>query len=448
MKLNNFINSSVALALTVSTHVRAFASVEHKGIGDGVTLKFLSDPKDPTSPPETHIAGNYPLASLPGVGDVTYGDVLAIPDYVGLPTDPLSDTKQDDQDMEDQAQLYWNTFYQIEHDGNQYGFGSEKYQNFIINKLFEAQKEHVWAALAAGEDPGKDWPNDYIHLFLSGLGRNEELSSWLTLQTHNLDHFGDDGDAEKAWRAMRKLAVRTAIEAGWNYDENGLKEAYMINAFGDHFLSDQWATGHSRVPRHALMDHFGATCGGEWALNEHDYENKVGLVMSNKSEKWQAYGDYYFFTAGNLPDAAKVNTTIAMSAEGIFDAYVAAMKGQNVTVDDDTWFTPLDYVPSSDNFENFSPLFKVDDKGTLQIRKDLDDLYATEYVNIGDSEFILCEAKYAVDDLILRKRDFKGHRCDDDHPCSNGNPCGSDGTCGVNKNSWQQRREAATHMGF
>ena len=50
-----------------------------------------------------------------------------------------------------------------------------------------------------------------------------------------------------AYRAAHSEALRIAKDA--NGDEGQLKVAYLHDAFGLHYLSDQFAAGHTRCPR-------------------------------------------------------------------------------------------------------------------------------------------------------------------------------------------------------
>ena len=66
-------------------------------------------------------------------------------------------------------------------------------------------------------------------------------------------------------------------------------EAIARTAFGLHYLTDGFASGHMRVPR-AMMGINGAVA----AKLMHDVENKYGLVVENGlGYRWRAFGDSY-----------------------------------------------------------------------------------------------------------------------------------------------------------
>ena len=66
---------------------------------------------------------------------------------------------------------------------------------------------------------------------------------------YNMDHFGEMAwDAYKVahWEALRK--AKNGRKDG-KPDVQALKNAYFDDAFGLHYLSDQFAAGHNRNPR-------------------------------------------------------------------------------------------------------------------------------------------------------------------------------------------------------
>ena len=74
----------------------------------------------------------------------------------------------------------------------------------------------------------------------------------------NFDHFGDGAVA--AYRAGHATALQFAELAGkglpdpgiapnWNPPPLKLENAYMMNAFADHYLSDLFSAGHLRTDR-------------------------------------------------------------------------------------------------------------------------------------------------------------------------------------------------------
>lgn len=66
-----------------------------------------------------------------------------------------------------------------------------------------------------------------------------------------------------------------------------LMRAYYMNAFGDHFGTDQFAAGHLRTPRPELVNFCSATPGGLQANYMHDEDNRNGLPVKNgRGNRW------------------------------------------------------------------------------------------------------------------------------------------------------------------
>eukprot|EP01135_Chromosphaera_perkinsii_P010530 Nk52_evm40s2152 gene=Nk52_evmTU40s2152 len=443
MKLRlNAVLAFVAVIVLVFTCVDAFNSIEHKAIGDSVKLFFKEDPSDPKSKTIVHNAHEYHLHRVAfndndfedekGELKYTYGDIVAIPDFTGVPLTYIASAKQG-KDILHRVQRYFMTFYQQTYnlDANEFG---RDYHKFVMDDVIPQQKTYVWDAIHKGEDPAKNWPDRTGDLNKKTGGSSfwpyPKQGEYLKLETYNIDHIGPA--AHTAWRAFHLYAKLTAIEAAKAGDTKMLERAYMINAYGDHYLSDLFSSGHTRVPRLKLFEVLGPLCGGEFTLLEHDHECQIGLWGKNEMGKeWRVYGDAQFFTKKNEENARIANETIAMSAKGIFDAYVATLEGK--TIDDEEFYKPLKYVPNADIFENYSPLFKIDKNNNLAMRTPLNNLYSNRYRTINKQSFLKCAATYFIDELRY-KPVYKGNRCDNDHPCSNGNPCkyqGNYGTCGV-----------------
>ena len=87
--------------------------------------------------------------------------------------------------------------------------------------------------------------------------------------------------------------------------EAQLKEAYFLEAYGQHFLTDLFSTGHLRAPRRILHStswikrpefnpagSFKLWPGDQCCRNQHDEDCANGLWVTNAlGESWAAYGD-------------------------------------------------------------------------------------------------------------------------------------------------------------
>ena len=84
-----------------------------------------------------------------------------------------------------------------------------------------------------------------------------------------------------------------------------LKEAYFLEAYGQHFMTDLFSTGHMRAPRRILHSEFPLSDlefslaglfnvwpGDQCCRNQHDEDCANGLWVTNAlGESWAAYGD-------------------------------------------------------------------------------------------------------------------------------------------------------------
>lgn len=133
---------------------------------------------------------------------------------------------------------------------------------------------------------------------------------FLQLAAFNYCHFGaqpSDGnlrdernEALKAYRYYHKRALDLVDQAHTlsedKYQER-LNEALALDAFGCHFLTDLFASGHIRVPRRRLGEEVGPLHGSLLrARRMHDEDNRLGLLCTtriplNPRWVWRAYGD-------------------------------------------------------------------------------------------------------------------------------------------------------------
>lgn len=147
---------------------------------------------------------------------------------------------------------------------------------------------------------------------LNGMPSNAEYT-WATkglyarIGWYNFDHFSPN--SRQAYAACHSNAIEIAAEAGKN--EQKLKEAYYMEAWALHFLTDAFSSGHLRVPRKELHDDNRARAwtGGPfevpvWDIQArymHDEDSACGLlVLNDEGREWIAYGDKEFFGGHNL----------------------------------------------------------------------------------------------------------------------------------------------------
>ncbi|KAL9978936.1 hypothetical protein ACROYT_G016520 [Oculina patagonica] len=120
----------------------------------------------------------------------------------------------------------------------------------------------------------------------------------LKLAENNHDHFLPY--SKDAYLTGHQLAMDKAREAS-KYDGYERKvllhEAYSLDAFACHFLTDSFASGHTRTPRIELRKNATpAKVGDLLSKFMHDEDGKYGLRVTNaRGDKWVAYGDGMLF---------------------------------------------------------------------------------------------------------------------------------------------------------
>jgi hypothetical protein len=187
---------------------------------------------------------------------------------------------------------------------------------------------------------------------------------YLKLANEDFDHFGEN--ALISYKTGHALALDEAAKA--HGDLRKLEIAYAMNAFASHFLSDRFATGHTRTPRQELTDHVTpSTIGSLLAGFMHEEENTFGLHVHNeRGDHWIAYGDKSYFSPKNTKHTDMINETLQASASQIFAAFERGTAEINDTVY--KLIPKADELGSASNLD-VSPLFYWDSKTNQLMRR-------------------------------------------------------------------------------
>lgn len=167
-----------------------------------------------------------------------------------------------------------------------------------------------------------------------GLFGHYPVRRYLALASQNFCHFAsqpatatvDDevNDALRLYRAYHKRALAQAARAHTEKDEALLLDALVSDAFACHFLTDQFATGHMRVPRRILGERYGILRGAQGLAHEmHCEDNKLGLWCTTRLAQtprlvWRGYGDTMLFTEDSSLHFKQVKEAVRRSAAEIF----------------------------------------------------------------------------------------------------------------------------------
>jgi len=164
----------------------------------------------------------------------------------------------------------------------------------------------------------------------------------------NLDHFADvmvdapersdlrgQRCAHVAYRTAHQAAIDMASEARQKTDDTVRKkmliDAYGLNSWADHFLTDMFAPGHLRTPRQAILkkkndcswkQETSVIHSGLLANQMHDEDNMNGLIVKNsRGDVWWAYGDSLFFDPRNGRNRQLLAEAVQTSVQEVVFAY-------------------------------------------------------------------------------------------------------------------------------
>lgn len=342
-----------------------FGSAEHKYAGDEVKLQLAPGivGKDKTR------------LTLPNGLQLSYGEIVTLAgDFYGDPDHPISLGKNNI----DKHDRFMNAFNSLA-TNNAAVTEAPKILNVVNNE--EAQ---LAAGIRAGESPAKvyeriatdndvEWncitggmcASDYPNLSNETLHKIYYMKEgrYLRLEDRNFDHFGED--AWESYTVGHKIALDMAIDANKTQDKQKLSQAYAINAFANHYLSDAFSTGHFRTPHLKLYNTVNpATIGSLLTSYMHEEDSELGLTVTNHAgDTWVAYGDSYFFDARNKQNRMILLKAMQASADEVFYAYKYG------TIPEDKVAPLMPDLNKVNTNANTAPLFYWDPRKQVMMRR-------------------------------------------------------------------------------
>lgn len=350
--------------------LQLFESPEHEAFGDGLWFVDGDGNEFQQAPPNTNY---FPSA---GGQSFSFGQIMALAgDFYGVPDQPISDGA----DAAAQQTRFMNAFNTLWLETINPLFNVSQAQ--AVLSVMQRQSTAVSSAQASilANDPTAtdSWSQAYTQTnaddqfdiaYNNATGANPAAVPWwisqgryLELAATNWDHFG--ANAISVYQAGHTLALQTAAAGS-------CMEAYALEAFACHFLTDLFSSGHLRTPRKAL--HTGNSFSDLCSRLMHDEDCYNGLVVQNANgDSWTAYGDK------RLNDLA--NHTSFSIAQAAVNASLQEVCTAVTTGDGTPVFSALALIPQlasatdRNNPYNWSPLFVVDN-GTVKIRDEWNDL--------------------------------------------------------------------------
>lgn len=170
------------------------------------------------------------------------------------------------------------------------------------------------------------------------------LRRYLALASQNFCHFANqfaDGTVDDAsnaalqlYRAYHARALKEAAAAGAAGNRSGLLQALVTDAFGCHFLTDLFATGHMRTPRAILSQRYGVIKGALGASHDmHCEDNNEGLwltfrplpgqsaAVQGPRTVWKGFGDNHLRSREAAAHFRLVRKAVARSAAEVFKRF-------------------------------------------------------------------------------------------------------------------------------
>jgi hypothetical protein len=249
------------------------------------------------------------------------------------------------------------------------------------------------------------WDLQYNGITGGSYSTNKIPGRYELIAATNWDHFG--ADAITSYTAAHAAALDLAVKDGGTAQ---LDQAYALNAFADHYLTDLFSSGHLRTPRRQLYERqFGPTgplvypwnsaatldsaISGLLARCMHDEDSLNGLwVRNSKGDSWLCYGDARYRDPENYANAALVQQSVRISTDEIYQAFTT--KKLPAT------YAALTLCPLLDrnwnSTENYSPLFLL--SGTNVLNRN-DESNLLDYTH---SSFYLYTAYHQSPDTPIR----------------------------------------------
>jgi hypothetical protein len=208
----------------------------------------------------------------------------------------------------------------------------------------------ILAIVSKNRDKDQNPAGELAGLALDALTADYPARRYLALASQNFCHFGSQGggvndavnEALRLYRAYHARALREATAArGAVNVARALRAALVVDAFGCHFLTDLFASGHIRVPRRVLGERYGVLIGGLRMCHQmHAEDNRLGLWCTRRIDAiggagagkrvvWRAFGDGML----RRPEAAmhlkQVEEAVRRSVAEVFAAYCGAQIPEN-----------------------------------------------------------------------------------------------------------------------
>lgn len=306
--------------------VPEFGSGEHAYLGDTIPLNIPNVGDFPQ-------AGQYTF-TMPNGATATYGQIIAMADFFGIPSQPISTSTN-------REAQFMAVFNQMATDPSSPDVIAK------LNSYINIETTAIQAALQAKQPPSVVLTSEQLDL-LSDYMATVGNVRFMQLVANNIDHFGQQ--ALIAWQVGHTIAVNLAAQAQSSTDPTPLLlQAFMVNAFAAHFLTDLFSAGHIRTPR-MLLHSFHSI--GDWAAKlMHDEDSYNGLqVINANGTQWQAFGDNFLLDGKDVDNFNQVQEALKADTNEINTTFASGWPPAS--------FAALAYIPTIGTLPQLTaPLF-------------------------------------------------------------------------------------------
>lgn len=205
--------------------------------------------------------------------------------------------------------------------------GYEKYKEYLpaIKQVFADMLRDTQANIQAGQ--ALEVPDDYNYRYNAAtggwggaLGAVLKSGLYLKMASYNYDHFGEN--AIKSYVAAHTMALKLASKA---MTVEALNDAYFVEGYADHFLTDLFAAGHLRTPRAEVVQYCANLPQGLSSFLTklmHDQDGSTGLhIVNGRGETWFGAGDNHYYTEANRANRERAVAALQKSVDQIYAAY-------------------------------------------------------------------------------------------------------------------------------
>jgi hypothetical protein len=218
--------------------------------------------------------------------------------------------------------------------------GSDYRETYLTSDSAAGTNE-LLAVIMRDGDANRGAAGEFIALAYDSVVNQFPARRYVALATQNYCHFvcpkpGWNESTNEALRLYREYHRRALQEANaarqvtQSKQSEAFRSALATDAFGCHFLTDLFASGHIRVPRRLLSEQYGEIKGGWMSKVMHEEDNTLGLWCttriadaSGQRVVWRAYGDGMLRQKVAEQHKRQVQEAVRRSAAEVFAAFCA-----------------------------------------------------------------------------------------------------------------------------